>query len=257
MIETIEGNATTPAGFLAASVHCGIKRKREDLALLLSEVPAATAGMFTTNRVKAPPVKYTREVVKGGIARAIVVNSGNANACTGEQGYRDACEMGSLTARVLGLPPHHVLVCSTGVIGQTLPMDRVREGIWALPENLTRDGSKAARAIMTTDAFEKTTAVRVSHNGRTYHIGGMAKGAGMIQPNMATTLGFFTTDAPVDPLDLQVALRAAIERSFNSISVDGDTSTNDCVLALANGMAGGDPLQGEELEVFLQALTRV
>ncbi len=242
-------NITSPLGFAVASLHCGIKPEKDDLMLLLSETPASVAGLFTTNKVKAPPIKYSREKVKGGIARAIIVNSGNANACTGAQGFQDAREMASLTAEVLKVPEAQVLVASTGVIGHPLPMDRVRAGIKRLPEELGQDGERAALAITTTDAFPKTAGVKFGP----YTVGGMAKGAGMIHPNMATTLCFLTTDAPVSPLDLQSALRTAIDRSFNSISVDGDTSTNDCALVLANGAAGGKVDQGE----LTEALTTV
>ncbi|GMU56916.1 MAG: arginine biosynthesis bifunctional protein ArgJ [Candidatus Xenobia bacterium] len=242
-------NITSPLGFAVASLHCGIKPEKDDLMLLFSETPASVAGLFTTNKVKAPPVKYSREKVKGGIARAIIVNSGNANACTGAQGFQDAREMASLTAEALKVPEAQVLVASTGVIGHPLPMDKVRSGIKRLPEQLGQDGERAALAITTTDAFPKTAGVKFGP----YTVGGMAKGAGMIHPNMATTLCFLTTDAPVSPLDLQQALRTAIDLSFNSISVDGDTSTNDCALVLANGTAGGKV----NLNELTEALTTV
>ncbi len=244
-----DGNITSPQGFQTASLACGIKESKDDLMVLLSDSAASVAGMFTTNKVKAPPVRYSQEKVKGGVARAIIVNSGNANACTGAQGFLDAREMATLTADVLKLPEAQVLVASTGIIGQMLPMEKVRAGIRLLPENLTRDGVRASQAICTTDAFPKTAAARFGN----YTIGGMAKGAGMIHPNMATTLCFLTTDAPINPLNLQTALRTAIDKSFNSISVDGDTSTNDCALLLANGAAGGQT----DLKQFTQALTLV
>lgn len=244
-----DGNITAPQGFQTASCACGIKEGKDDLMVLLSDTAASVAGMFTTNKVQAPPVRYSREKLKGGIARAVIVNSGNANACTGAQGYLDAREMASLTAESLKVPEAQVLVASTGIIGQPLPMEKVRSGIRQLPEHLTRDGVRASLAICTTDAFPKTAAARFGD----YTIGGMAKGAGMIQPNMATTLCFLTTDAPVNPLNLQQALRIAIDGSFNSISVDGDTSTNDCALLLANGAAGGQV----DLEAFTRALTQV
>lgn len=240
-------SVTAPQGFQTASLACGIKPDKEDLMLLLSDTAASVAGMFTTNKVQAPPVRYSRERLQGGVARAIIVNSGNANACTGAQGYLDTKEMATLTADVLKVPEAQVLVASTGIIGQALPMEKVRAGIRQLPHHLGRDGERAALAICTTDAFPKTATTTFGP----YTIGGMAKGAGMIHPNMATTLCFLTTDAPVSPLQLQAALKTAIDQSFNSISVDGDTSTNDCALLLANGAAGGQV----DLEEFTRALT--
>ena len=250
-IEIESGNATSPKGFRAAGVHCGIKREKPDLALLVSDVPASVAGVFTTNKVKAAPVRYTQAAVARGRAQAIVVNSGNANACTGEPGLADATEMADLSAAALDLDPELVLVASTGVIGVPLPMEAIRAGIPRAALALGPDGEAAAEAIRTTDRYPKTAAVRLE-------IGGMAKGAGMIHPNMATTLCFLTTDAALPPAVLRLALARAVADSFNSITVDGDTSTNDTVLLLANGRAGGPTItNGSELKHFTAGLTAV
>jgi glutamate N-acetyltransferase/amino-acid N-acetyltransferase len=252
------GDAASAKGFRTAGIHCGIKRENPDLALVVSDVPASAAGVFTTNRVKAAPVRYTQRAVAGGRAQAIVVNSGNANACTGEPGPADAAEMARLTADALRLDLDLVLVASTGVIGVPLPMEAVRAGIPRAARSLEAGGAAASRAILTTDSFPKTAAVVFDLDGVEVTIGGMAKGAGMIHPNMATTLGFLTTDASVPPAVLRRALGRAVADSFNSITVDGDTSTNDTVLLLANGMAGGRPVSnGEALERFTAALTLV
>jgi glutamate N-acetyltransferase/amino-acid N-acetyltransferase len=254
----VPGNATSPKGFRAAGVHCGVKREKPDLALLVSDVPASAAGVFTTNKVKAAPVRYTQGAVAAGRAQAIVVNSGNANACTGGPGLADSEEMAKLTAGSLGLAADLVLVASTGVIGVPLPMDAIRSGIPLAVNALSSDGEAAARAILTTDNFPKTAAVRLDIDGVGVTIGGMAKGAGMIHPNMATTLCFLTTDASVPPAVLRGALKRAVQESFNSITVDGDTSTNDTVLLLANGCAGGVPItNGESLTRFTVGLTLV
>lgn len=257
-IPLVAGDAASPAGFRAAGLHCGIKREKPDLALLVSEVPASVAGVFTTNKVKAAPVRYTQAAVAGGRAQAVVVNSGNANACTGEAGLADAAEMARLAGAALGIDPGLVLVASTGVIGVPLPMEAIRGGIPRAARALAPEGTSAAEAIRTTDRFAKTAAVRLDIGGVPVTIGGMAKGAGMIHPNMATTLGFLTTDAALPPAVLRLALTRAIADSFNSITVDGDTSTNDSVLLLANGRAGGPPItNGSELKRFTAGLTAV
>src|SRR6476661_5210836 len=234
-ITLVPGNAGSPRGFRASGIHCGIKRERADLALLVSDVPASAAGVFTTNRVQAAPVRYTRRAVAAGRAQAVVVNSGNANACTGEPGLADAAEMALLSAEALGLDRELVLVASTGVIGVPLPMEAIRRGIPMAAAALETDGTAAAEAIRTTDKFPKTAACRLEIGGVEVTIGGMAKGAGMIHPNLATTLCFLTTDATLPPAVLRGALQRAVADSFNSITVDGDTSTNDTVLVLANG----------------------
>ncbi len=252
------GGVTAPRGFLAAGVHCGIKQHKLDLALVVSECEATVAGVFTTNRIKAAPVLWCREVVRRGVARAVVVNSGNANACTGDRGLQDAREMAECTADALGIPPHQILVVSTGVIGVPLPMEALRRGIPLAAWSLSRSGEEAAEAILTTDAFPKTSAVVTTLGGVPVTVGGMAKGAGMIHPKLATTLCFLTTDATVPAPVLQQALEQAVAESFNRITVDGDTSTNDTVLVLANGQAGAPPVEGgRELERLTEALTAV
>ena len=242
----VSGHVTSPRGVRAAGGHCGIKPSRPDLALVVTAAPAAAAACFTTNRVQAAPVLVSREQVRGGRAQAVVINSGNANACTGEQGRRDAWEMVDLVARALGISRALVLVASTGVIGVPLPSERLRSGIPALAASLGPHGEQAAEAILTTDAFPKTGAVQIEIGGHAVTLGGMAKGAGMIHPRMATTLSLVTTDAAVDPPLLQRALRFAVGRSFNRISVDGDTSTNDTIFLLATGAAGAALLRSPE-----------
>src|SRR6266850_2604341 len=260
----VKGSIVAPQGFLAAGVFCDIKRlgtgkgsqkgNKRDLALIVSEVPATVAAMFTTNQVCAAPVKVCVERVKRGRAQAIVVNSGNANACTGKQGMKDAIEMAGFTERALNLPKSLVLVGSTGRIGVTLPMDNIRAGIIEAAVELgsTADhAAAAAEAIMTSDTRSKQLAVEFKVGGKIVRVGGMCKGAGMIQPGMsatgerpaaiplhATMLCFITTDAAVEKSALQIALREAVAHSFNRITVDGDMSTNDTVIVLANGMAG-------------------
>lgn len=257
--QKVEGGITAPRGFRAAGVHCGIKAAKPDLALLVSDTLATAAGMFTTNAVRAAPVIVCQEKIQLGAAQAIVVNSGNANACTGAQGLADAREMAALAAAALGIAEEFVLVASTGIIGAPLPMDSIRRGMPAAVRTLGRDGAASAQAILTTDAFAKTAAVQFDIDGTAVTIGGMAKGAGMIHPQMATTLCFLTTDAAVSPGLLRTALRAAVDRSFNCISVDGDTSTNDTVLLLANGAAGQPVLadDGADFARFTTALTDV
>lgn len=240
-LETMSGGITTPQGFRAAGVRAGIKAQGLDLALLVSDRPATAAAVFTTNRAQAAPVVVSRDHLhrSGGIARAIVVNSGCANACTGEAGLRVAREMAAETARLVACPVEHVLVSSTGVIGVALDIDKIRRGLPAAMTALAGDqGALAAQAIMTTDPFPKEAAARISLSGRDVAIGGMAKGSGMIEPKMATMLGFVTTDAAVPPALLDRALREAVNETFNAITVDGECSTNDCVMLLANGTSG-------------------
>ncbi|HVS16037.1 MAG TPA: bifunctional glutamate N-acetyltransferase/amino-acid acetyltransferase ArgJ [Thermoanaerobaculia bacterium] len=254
------GDVTSPRGFRAAGVASGIKREGLDLALLASDGEAGAAGMFTSNRVRAAPVRWCERVLASARARAIVANSGNANACTGEAGERAAAAMARLTAEALGADPERILVASTGVIGHPLPLAPLERGIPAAAAALDRDGDAAARAILTTDTRPKAAALAVEIAGRAITLGGMAKGAGMIGPDLrlphATTLAFLTTDAPLAAVALRAALRAAIDVSFNAITVDGDTSTNDTVLLLANGAAGGAELSApDELATFRGALT--
>ncbi len=230
-------------GFKFSAVEAAIKKPgRRDLALIFSEVPAVAAAVFTTNLVKAAPVLLSMERVKSGQLQAMVVNSGNANACTGSQGMADARETSRLVAEGLGIPDDAVFVASTGVIGQPLPMERVRKGITPLIEGLaTGTLEQLAQAIMTTDTFAKMAARSGEAGGTSYTVAGVAKGAGMIMPNMATMLAFIITDAAVEPAFLERAFRDAVEASFNVISVDGDTSTNDTALLMANG-AAANPL---------------
>ena len=240
-LEMLSSGITTPQGFRAAGVSAGIKTASLDLALLVSDRPASAAAVFTTNRVQAAPVVVSRDHLarSGGIARAIAVNSGCANACTGDGGLTVARGMASETARLLGCPGEQVLVASTGVIGVSLDLAKIRSGVPEALSTLSREhGLLAARAIMTTDPFPKEAAAQVSIGGRDVMIGGMAKGSGMIEPMMATMLGFLTTDAVVPPALLDRALRAAVDDTFNAITVDGECSTNDCVMILASGSSG-------------------
>ena len=258
-VREVPGGVTAPCGYQAAGVRCGLKTAGPDLALVYTLAPAAAAGVFTTNRFKAAPVLVTRDRVGRDAAHAIVANSGNANACTGRRGYQDAVRMADLTADALGAAPRSVLVCSTGVIGRPLPMPKVRKGIREAVAALGPEGgADAAAAIMTTDTRPKTAAVEFYLDGRPVRVGGMAKGSGMIAPNMATMLAFLTTDAQLAPGVLHSCLVAAVEHSFNRITVDGDTSTNDCVLLLANGQAeAGRITHAHGLARFQAALDEV
>ncbi|HEY6009213.1 MAG TPA: bifunctional glutamate N-acetyltransferase/amino-acid acetyltransferase ArgJ [Geobacteraceae bacterium] len=234
----------TPKGFKFAAVEAAIKKPgRLDLALIFSEVPATVAAVFTTNRVKAAPVLLCQERVKSGSCQALVVNSGNANACTGRQGTEDALATARAVAEGLGIPDEAVLVASTGVIGQQLPMERLLAGVPRLVEGLavgTLEG--LSRAIMTTDTFPKLEVRQGESGGRTYTVAGVAKGAGMIMPNMATMLAFLVTDCAVEPAFLDKVFRGGVNTSFNAITIDGDTSTNDTALIMANGRAGNPPI---------------
>ena len=242
LTSTVAGGVATARGFRAAGVRAGIKANGNlDLALLVSEAPAHAAAVFTTNKAIAAPVVVSREHLSrsGGVARAIVVNSGCANACTGEDGLAVARETTAEAARLVGCPVEQVLVASTGVIGVGLPIDKIRSGLSSAFRALGPDhGAQAALAIMTTDPFPKESAARVAIGGRDVSIGGMAKGSGMIEPMMATMLAFVTTDAAVPTPLLDRALREAVNDTFNAITVDGECSTNDCVMLLANGASG-------------------
>jgi glutamate N-acetyltransferase/amino-acid N-acetyltransferase len=256
---TIDGSVTAPKGFRAAGVSCGIKAKGLDLAVIASDFPASVAAVFTTNLAQAAPILVSREhlAAGGGKARAIVVNSGCANACTGEDGMTHAHAMAQLTASALQCDVSSVFVSSTGVIGVKLNIDKVARGIADAVSSLTTEGGPlAARAIMTTDPFPKEIAVEVNSDAGTFRIGGIAKGSGMIEPMMATMLGFLTTDAGIEPALLQRALKAACDRTFNAITVDGECSTNDCVFALANG-ASGVVLKEEDFAALVDALIQV
>lgn len=263
-MEWVSGGVTAPAGFVAGAARCGLRRPgdgRPDLALVVSAGPAAAAGVFTRNRVQAAPVQVTREHLRGGRLRAVVANAGVANACTGERGLEDARRMAAVTADALGLARvEEVAVASTGVIGAYLPMERVEAGIREAARRLGREGgAEAAVAITTTDTRPKERAVRLTLDGVPVTIGGVAKGAGMVHPDLATMLCFLTTDAAATPEALREVLAAAVDRSFNMVTVDGDTSTNDCVLLLAGGAAGNRPLRPgtPESARFREALTAV
>ena len=254
------GGVTSPKGYRASGVAAGLKVGRTDLALLLSDKPARCAALFTSNNVPAAPVLYDKPLAAKGRCRAAVINVGCANACTGEPGRADAQRMGEAAAAAVGIPVDQMFVCSTGTIGRRLPMDRILEGIPRAAAALSRGGgADAAWAILTTDTVPKQAAVRFTVDGRTYRVGGMCKGAGMICPNLATTLIFLTTDAPVSAANLRKAIRAGVEHSFNRITVDGDQSTNDTLLLLANGAAGGPALKpgAPGWEAFLEAVAAV
>ena len=259
MVKRIGGGITAPAGFKAAGIECGIKPAGRDLALIVSTSPAQAAGLFTTNLAAAAPVVITRDHLKRseGIAAAIVINSGCANACTGLPGLAAARTMATETAALVGCLEEQVLVSSTGVIGEQLDATKLREGIALATRALDGNGhAAAAEAIMTTDPGPKDTAVRVATQTGTFHIGGMAKGSGMIEPNMATMLGFLTTDARVESHLLQRILAEAAETTFNAITVDGETSTNDMVLMLAGGQSGVDINESNYL-IFVDAVHAV
>ena len=260
-MKIIEGGVTAAKGFEAAAAAAEIKYKgRTDMALIYSEKPCKTAGTFTTNVVKAAPVKWDRAVVESKVkSQAVIVNSGIANACTGEEGIGYCRETAQEAAKILGVDAEGVLVGSTGVIGMQLPIDRIKAGIAKLAEakgSAISNGTEAAKAIMTTDTEKKEAAVTIEIGGKTVTIGGMAKGSGMIHPDMCTMLSFITTDAKISKKALQKALSADIRDTYNMISVDGDTSTNDTVLLLANGMAGNEKIKADtpEYDLFLEAL---
>jgi glutamate N-acetyltransferase/amino-acid N-acetyltransferase len=256
-----DGGVTSPLGFAAGAVNANVKgvgADKLDLGVLRSNVPAAAAGVFTTNKVCAAPVRYSRQRLAGGKAQAVIFNSGNANACTGEQGMRDTERMAELAAVRLDVPVGLVQVASTGIIGLPLPMQRITDGLARLTWSVD-GGRQAAKAIMTTDTFSKEVAVRVPIHGRTVTIGGMAKGSGMIHPNMATMLGFMTTDASLEGEYASHLLRRITDGTFNMLSVDGDTSTNDTLLLIANGESGAPVLSGGDAEsdAFAAALHHV
>lgn len=263
-MKIIEGGVTAATGFLSASTAAGIKYKdRKDMALLYSEKPCLAAGTFTTNVVKAAPVKWDREIVENSsFAQAVVINAGIANACTGAEGYGYCKATAEAAADILQIPEDAVLVASTGVIGKQLPIDKIVAGVKVMAADLDgsqESGAASAKAIMTTDTKFKEVAVEVEIGGKTVKVGGMCKGSGMIHPNMCTMLAFVTTDAAISRELLQEALREDIKDTYNMISVDGDTSTNDTVLLLANGMAGNPEIteKGEDYETFCKALNFV
>jgi glutamate N-acetyltransferase/amino-acid N-acetyltransferase len=248
------GNITSASGFSAGAVHAGIKSTNDlDLAILCSKVTCKAAGVFTTSQIKSAPVVLSQRHVSKGRAQAVVANSGCANACTGQQGLMDALGMASLAAAKLGISPEQVLVASTGVIGVPLPMDKIRAAIPRIKPT-DKGGRDFCRAIMTTDTRPKEVAVRIDSEGGKFTIGGVAKGAGMIHPNMATMLCFITTDAVVSTDFLPAALHKAVDCSFNMISIDGDTSPSDCAVLLANGLAGNKPVDFDNGDAFQEAL---
>lgn len=259
----VEAGVTYPEGFVAAGVRCGLKSEGPDLALIVSDSAATVAGVFTTNRVQAACVQYSRRVVRNGTARAILVNAGNANACNGEPGDNDNRTLAEWVSRHLHIPPDAVLTASTGIIGHLMPMEKLQAGIADAVANLDRDeqtDTTLAHAIMTTDTRPKFRAAEVDSDQwvAPIHFGGMCKGAGMIAPNMATMLAFVTTDARLPAPLLQEALKRAIAHSFNSVTIDGDTSTNDMCLLLASGMGEGEISRpGPAFEDFVEALTRL
>lgn len=260
-MEIITGGVTAAKGFLAAGVEAGIKyQNRKDMAMVYSKTPCRAAGVFTTNVVKAAPVLWDKEVVESEWeAQAIVVNSGIANACTGKLGYEYCRETAGAAADALEISPQSVLICSTGVIGMQLPMEKMTEGVRMLAKAIKpgeEAGTDAAKAIMTTDTRNKQVAVKVTIGGKEVTIGGMCKGSGMIHPNMCTMLAFVTTDVNISKKLLQEALSADVQDTFNMVSVDGDTSTNDTLLVLANGQAGNPEIteKGANYDTFVEAL---
>ena len=261
----IQGAITAPKGFQAAGLRAGIKpgKTNKDMAMVVSTVPCVAAGVFTRNLVKAAPVQWDAKILeKHGVAQAVVVNSGIANACTGEQGYEDVKKTAKAVAKELDIKTEQVVVMSTGVIGQPLPMDTILQGVGMLREQLSQSeqaGHAAAEAIMTTDTHSKEIAIEFSLKGKTVRMAGMCKGSGMIHPNMGTMLGVITTDAMITQELLSACLKELVEDTFNMVSVDGDTSTNDSVVVLANGLAEHDLIkeEDEDYETFKSALKKV
>ncbi|WP_047865193.1 bifunctional glutamate N-acetyltransferase/amino-acid acetyltransferase ArgJ [Rubrobacter aplysinae] len=259
-MEEAPGGATAPEGFAACGIVCGVRGEGgRDLGLLYSESPCVSVGVYTRNAFEGAPLAVTREAVEAGAVRAVVANSGNANAATGAPGVEDARAMQESAARALGLGAREVAVASTGVIGERLPIERIRESIPEVAGGLSRDGSSFAEAILTTDTRTKEAAVRVPLGGGYVTVGGTAKGSGMIHPNMGTMLAFLTTDAAVDRDCLQETLARTVDFSFNRVTVDGDTSPSDMALLLANGAAGNEPLNADSSEypAFVEAVEAV
>ncbi|KMK74765.1 bifunctional ornithine acetyltransferase/N-acetylglutamate synthase [Alkalihalobacillus pseudalcaliphilus] len=258
IIEKVDGGILTPIGFQAAAIHSGVKRKRLDLGAIVCEVPASTAAVYTLNKIQAAPLQVTKEsIAKEGKIQALVVNSGNANACTGKQGLEDAYEMRALSAKKFACEEHLVAVTSTGVIGEYMQMDKIRAGIEQLELGGSYDdGVLFNEAILTTDTMNKQACYQIQVEGESVSIGGVAKGSGMIHPNMATMLSFITTDAKIEPEILQQALLQITNETFNRITVDGDTSTNDMAMVMASGLANHETLTPAhpDWEIFYQAL---
>lgn len=257
------GCITAPGGFKVGATYCGIKTAKDslDLGIIFSEYPATGAALFTTNQIYAAPVKLSRKIVQKGHMRAFIINSGNANACTGEQGYKDAEEMVRITARCLTIPENEILVASTGIIGRPLPMDKIAAGIKTAATSLGNTpahGNAMARAIMTTDMKQKDIAVRLKINNKDVTIGGITKGAGMIAPNLATMLCFLAADVSMPASLLDECLRKSVESSFNRITIDGHMSTNDTIAIMANGASGVNiPSENNDLQAFRQGLDYV
>ena len=260
-MKLIEGGVTAAQGFVAGGIHCGVRKNKSkpDLAMIYSEAPCAAAAVYTQNLVKGAPILVTQKNIADGAAKAVICNSGNANTCNAD-GEEKAQAMCDLTAQALGIAPQDVVVASTGVIGQVLPIEPIQAGIPELVKALSADGSHAAAtAIMTTDTIAKEAAAEVEIGGKTVKVGGISKGSGMIHPNMATMLCFVTTDCAISPAMLDKAIHQVTEKTFNMISVDGDTSTNDTFAILANGAAGNPEITapGPDYDAFAQALEAV
>ena len=255
----VNGSITAAKGFIASGIHCGLKKNslKKDLALIYSEVPSIAAGVYTKNKVKGANIYITKDHLSNKKARAIICNSGNANTCNGEDGLKKAKKMAQLQAKALNIKTDEVLVASTGVIGVPLNIDAIKNGIPLLTEKLSKDGNcSASSAIMTTDTFKKEFAIEFKLNGKTVTMGAIAKGSGMIEPNMGTMLSFITTDIAISPELLDEALKSTVKVSYNRVSVDGDTSTNDMVLILANGLANNNIIseKNDDYYTFLDAL---
>ena len=264
VIEDAAGAVVMPKGFKTGATYCGLKTNKDslDIGIIFSEFPSIAAAVFTNNQVSAAPIKFCKEIIMDGNVRAVVVNSGNANACTGKQGYKDTETMAELTAEHLNIDAQEILVASTGIIGQPLSMDNVRSGIVSVVQDLNCEissGSDIAKAILTTDTFVKETAVKVDTKDISFTIGGIAKGSGMISPGMATMLSFITTDANISHENLKSCLKRSVDKSFNRITVDGHMSTNDMVAVLSNGAGQNNRLisSNEDISLFQEALNSV
>lgn len=257
-MKLVKGGITAAKGFKASGIHCGIKYRNKDLALIYSQTPCVACGLFTQNKVQAAPLKVTQAHLKDSRAQAIVINSGCANCCTGKQGILDAQKICHAVGERLGISLNDVLVASTGTIGKRLPLEKIKKAVAPLVNKMSnKAGRAAAQAIMTTDTLPKQISVKLKIGKNEIRIGGIAKGAGMIRPHLATMLGFITTDAAIDKRRLNEALQEAVNNSFNLITVEGDTSTNDMVLALANGLAANKNFNPQEFKVFQKALSFV
>lgn len=259
-MKIIKGGVTAPKGFLASGIYCGLKKAKKDLALIYSETICDAAAAYTTNLVKGQPIQVTAEHLENGKAQAVIVNSGNANTCTGEEGKQKAFQMAEFIAKETGINKTDVIVASTGVIGVQLPVEKVKAGVPELVAKMSKEGHvDASNAILTTDTRVKEIALVITIDNKEVTIGGMAKGSGMIEPNMATMLSFLTTDVNIDSKLLKEALLETVAKSYNRISVDGDTSTNDMVSVMANGQSGNTRIttKGKDYEIFQEALSYI